>query len=113
MHLKNFSLFAPTQGNPQLAPAYDLLNTLLVMPSDTEELALTLNAKKKKITLQDFEKAVTNSGLEEKVFQNILRKYHAVKNDWFAIIEQSFLPQDMKTAYIQMIMNRMNRLLNE
>lgn len=113
MHLKNYSLYAPLQGNPQLAPAYDLLNTLLVMPSDTEELALTLNAKKKKITLQDFEKAVANSGLEEKVFQNILRKYHAVKNDWFAFIERSFLPQDMKTAYIQMIMNRMSRLLNE
>ena len=113
MHLKNFSLYAPIQGNPQLAPAYDLLNTLLVMPSDTEELALTLNAKKKKITLQDFQKAVANSGLEEKVFQNILRKYHAVKNDWSAFIERSFLPQDMKTAYIQMITNRMSRLLNE
>ena len=113
MHLKNFSLYAPIQGNPQLAPAYDLLNTLLVMPSDTEELALTLNAKKKKITFQDFQKAVANSGLEEKVFQNILRKYHAVKNDWSAFIERSFLPQDMKTAYLQMIMNRMSRLLNE
>ena len=113
MHLKNFSLYAPIQGNPQLAPAYDLLNTLLVMPSDTEELALTLNAKKKKITFQDFQKAVANSGLEEKVFQNILRKYHAVKNDWSAFIERSFLPQDMKTAYIQMITNRMSRLLNE
>ncbi len=113
MHLKNFSLYAPVQGNPQLAPAYDLLNTLLVMPSDTEELALTLNAKKKKITLQDFQKAVANSGLEEKVFQNILRKYRAIKNDWFTFIEQSFLPQEMKTAYIQMITNRMGRLLNE
>jgi len=113
MHLKNFSLYAPAQNNPQLAPAYDLLNTLLVMPSDTEELALTLNAKKKKITLPDFEKAVANSSLEEKVFQNILRKYHAVKNDWSAFIEQSFLPHDMKTAYIQMITNRMSRLLNE
>ena len=113
MHLKNFSLYAPIQGNPQLAPAYDLLNTLLVMPSDTEELALTLNAKKKKIMLQDFQKAVANSGLEEKVFLNILRKYQAVKNEWFAFIERSFLPPEMKTAYIQMITNRMSRLLDE
>ena len=113
MHLKNFSLYAPIQGNPQLAPAYDLLNTLLVMPSDTEELALTLNAKKKKITFQDFQKAVANSGLEEKVFLNILRKYQAVKNEWFAFIERSFLPPEMKTAYIQMITNRMSRLLDE
>lgn len=113
MHLKNFSLYAPTKGNPQLAPAYDLLNTLLVMPSDTEELALTLNAKKKKITLQDFQKAVANSGLEEKVFQNILRKYHAVKNDWYAFIEQSFLPQEMKLGYKAMVKERLGRLNRE
>ena len=80
------------------------------MPSDTEELALTLNAKKKKITLQDFQKAVTNSGLEEKVFQNILRKYYVVKNDWFAFIEQSFLPPEMKMAYIELIKERLSRL---
>lgn len=113
MHLKNFSLYTPIKGNPQLAPAYDLLNTLLVMPSDTEELALTLNAKKKKIALQDFQKAASNSGLEEKVFQNILRKFHDVQNDWFAFIEQSFLSKEMKTAYIQMITIRMSRLANE
>lgn len=113
MHLKNFSLYAPIQGNPQLAPAYDLLNTLLVMPSDTEELALTLNAKKKKITLQDFQKAVINSGLDEKVFQNTLRKFRTVQPDWFAFIDQSFLPQEMKTGYIEMIKKRMNRLFNE
>ena len=113
MHLKNFSLYTPIKGNPQLAPAYDLLNTLLVMPSDTEELALTLNAKKKKIALQDFQKAASNSGLEEKVFQNILRKFHDVQNDLFAFIEQSFLSKEMKTAYIQMITIRMSRLANE
>ncbi|MBO7445842.1 MAG: HipA domain-containing protein [Bacteroidales bacterium] len=113
MHLKNFSLYAPIQGKPQLAPAYDMLSTLLVMPSDTEELALTLNAKKKKISLQDFQKAAFTIGLEEKVFQNILRKFNAVMNNWFDFIDQSFLTQEMKMAYIQMIANRMNRLYNE
>jgi len=110
MHLKNFSLYAPIQGNPQLAPAYDLLNTLLVMPSDTEELALTLNAKKEKITLQDFQKAMVNSGLEEKVFHNILQKFQTVKTVWFAFIEQSFLPKEMKEGYKAMITERLNRL---
>jgi len=110
MHLKNFSLYAPIQGNPQLAPAYDLLNTLLVMPSDTEELALTLNAKKKKITLQDFQKAMVNSGLEEKVFHNILQKFQTVKTVWFAFIEQSFLAKEMKEGFKAMITERLNRL---
>ena len=40
MHLKNFSLYEPQEGFPQLTPAYDLLNAVIVNPADTEELAL-------------------------------------------------------------------------
>lgn len=41
-----------------LTPAYDLLSTSIVMPEDDEELALTLNGKKKKIKREDFEEAM-------------------------------------------------------
>ena len=84
----------------------------LWLPSDTEELALTLNARKKKIKLQDFVTAVSNSGLDEKVFQNMLKKFRAAEDEWYDWIERSFLPQEMKTAYIQLIKERMNRLFN-
>lgn len=113
MHLKNFSLYSPLSGNYQYTPAYDLLNTLLVMPSDTEELALTLNARKKKIKLQDFTNAMTNSGLDEKVIQNILKKIQVAEKPWYDWIDRSFLPQKMKTAYQQMIKARLKRLFNE
>lgn len=112
MHLKNFSMYSPIPNNYQLSPAYDLLSTLLVLPSDTDELALTLNARKKKIKLQDFVTAVSNSGLDEKVFQNMLKKFRAAEDEWYDWIERSFLPQEMKTAYIQLIKERMNRLFN-
>ncbi len=49
MHLKNFSLYSPQQEVYTLTPAYDMLSTALVMPEDTEELALTLNGKKRKL----------------------------------------------------------------
>ena len=110
MHLKNFSIYSPIPGNYQLTPAYDLMNTLLVMPSDTEELALTLNARKKKIKLQDFKNAMINSGLDEKVSQNMLKKFHAAKESWYDWIERSFLPQEMKMGYKTMIVERLNRL---
>lgn len=48
-------------------PAYDMLNTLIVMPTDTEELALSINGKKRKITWRDFTLAMTSSGVPEKV----------------------------------------------
>ena len=54
MHLKNFSLYSPQQEVYTLTPAYDMLSTALVMPEDTEELALTLNGKKRKLKKADF-----------------------------------------------------------
>lgn len=113
MHLKNFSMYSPIPDNYQLAPAYDLLNTLLVMPSDTEELALTLNARKKKIKLQDFRNAMINSGLDEKVILNMLKKFHAAEEPWFDWIERSFLPQEMRMEYKTMITERLGRLKKE
>ena len=110
MHLKNFSIYSKIPGNYQLAPGYDLLNTLLVMPSDAEELALTLNARKKKIMLHDFKNAMINSGLDEKVIQNMLKKFHAAEEQWYDWIERSFLPQEMKMRYTAMIKERLNRL---
>ncbi|MBK8668692.1 MAG: hypothetical protein IPN89_04190 [Saprospiraceae bacterium] len=37
-----------------LSPAYDLVPTAIVNPADTEELALTLNGKKRKLNYNDF-----------------------------------------------------------
>ncbi len=48
MHLKNFSLYKPA-NEYILAPAYDLLSTKLVLPDDKDELALTLNERKRKL----------------------------------------------------------------
>lgn len=110
MHLKNFSINSPIPDNYQLAPAYDLLNTLLVMPSDTEELALTLNARKKKIKLQDFRSAMINSGLDGMVIRNMLKKFHTAEEFWYDWIERSFLPLEMKMGYKTMITERLGRL---
>ena len=109
MHLKNFSIFSPFQDNYQLSPAYDLLNTLLVLPSDKEELALTLNAKKQKIKSQDFVSAMTNSGLEGKVIQNMFQRFRSAEEKWYAWIDNSFLSQEMKAGYKMMIKERMSR----
>ena len=48
MHLKNFSMIESASGWV-LSPAYDLLNVTIINPEDDEELALTMEGKKKKI----------------------------------------------------------------
>ena len=105
MHLKNFSLYNLINGYT-LTPAYDMLSTALVIPEDTEELALTLNGKKNRLRKMDFYKAITASGVEEKVIENLARRFSRALPKWFGLIDQSFLPDDMKRQYKKLILRR-------
>jgi serine/threonine-protein kinase HipA len=107
MHLKNFSLYNPMHDGYTLTPAYDMLATTLVMPEDPEELALTLNGKKRKLRKADFIKSITASGVDEKVIDNMARRFGRVLPKWFEIIDRSFLPEDLCRAYKNLILRRM------
>ena len=109
MHLKNYSLYAP-MGKWVLTPAYDLLNVSMVNRKDTEELALTLNAKKKRIKKSDFVRAMETSGISPKVFDNILAKYRKLLPKFNEIIDLSFLDKEDKEIYKQSITSRLARI---
>lgn len=110
MHLKNFSIYMPRSGIYSLTPAYDMVSTALVMPEDDEELALTVNGKKRKIKRPDFEVAMKGSGLETKIIENILGKFEKVANKWLEFIDISFLPNNMKEKYKQIIIKKLQTL---
>jgi len=110
MHLKNFSLIHLPNIGSVLSPAYDLVATALVNPSDDEELALTLNSKKKKINGNDFRVSFTTLGLEIKQQENIFNKMKRAKTNWFECIDISFLNNEMKEKYKGLIQERYARL---
>ena len=98
MHLKNFSLYCPADSY-LLTPAYDLLSTAVAMPEDDEELALTLNGKKKRIKREDFEKAMLDSGMDRKAVENLFNRMLRAVPQWHALIEESFLPNSLRDDY--------------
>ena len=110
MHLKNFSLYSRQSGIYTLSPAYDMLSTALVMPEDTEELALTLNGRKRKIKKSDFEVAMQASGLDRKVMDNVFNKFLKAQDKWFEFINGSFLPDDMQERYRVIIADKLAML---
>jgi serine/threonine-protein kinase HipA len=110
MHLKNFSLIEQPGLGMILSPAYDLVNTLLVNPADDEEIALTLNGKKKKIKKQDFATAMTASKLDKKQQENIFLKMEKAKPKWMEQIEISFMSDDFKHQFKQIINERFERM---
>lgn len=110
MHLKNFSLYAPT-GKWLLSPAYDLLNVSIANPKDTEELALTLNGKKRHITKDDFVSAMALSGIVPKVLDNMIQKYNRLLPKFFGMIDMSFLDEGSKQSYKNGIFSRLDKIL--
>lgn len=107
MHLKNFSLYSLRKGLYSLTPAYDMVSTALVMSEDQEDLALTLNGKKRKIKRADFEFAMRDSGLEDKIIEKMFSKFVKASAKWFEFIDISFLPDDMKEQYKLIIQEKL------
>lgn len=110
MHLKNFSLLEEPTLGMTLSPAYDLVNTTLVNPEDPEEMALTLNGKKRKIKKQDFVMAMNSLKIAEKQQQNIFNKMEKAMTEWQAFIDRSFISDEYKEQYKSILLERMNRL---
>lgn len=110
MHLKNFSLLEQPGLGMTLSPAYDLVNTALVNPADEEEMALTLNGKKKKLKKQDFVAMMNTLKVEEKQQQNIFNKMEKALPKWLDLIDKSFLSDDFMEKYKSIILERLNRI---
>lgn len=109
MHLKNFSLYRP-EKDYLLAPAYDLLNTTIVNPKDKEELALPLSGRKTKLRVADFLNTARTIGLEESVVLRLIKGLQEALPKWQVLIQSSFLDENMKKAYQELIMSRLSRL---
>ena len=110
MHLKNFSLYSPRTGHYVLSPTYDQVSTKIVMPEDTEEMALSLNGFKKKLLVYDFREAMYSTGIPEVVTKRILSDFSKFRDKWFTCIDASFISDDQKQSYKALIDSRLDVL---
>lgn len=108
MHLKNFSLITKN-GKTTLAPAYDLLNSSITIKSPEEEIALTLKEKKSNLKSSDFVEYYAKERLQlnEKTVETILQNMFKAKQKWKDLISISFLSDDMKEKYDNLLEHRM------
>ena len=111
MHLKNFSLINQPGMGYVLSSAYDMVATSLIVKGDNEELALHLNGKRNKIKRMDFDALFDSFMIEAKSKENIFKKFHGVLPKWLDLIGRSFLPQEMKNQYVQLIEEKATRIV--
>lgn len=113
MHLKNFSLYEPIENVVRLTPAYDLLNAAIINPKDDEELALTLNGRKKKLKKVDFFKAAESLQIEPIIIKRLINKYVKLLPTLENTIHHSFLDDELKEKYSKLLKERINSLFTE
>lgn len=103
MHLKNYALIRNPSGTYELSPAYDLVNTALVIPDDKEESALTINGRKNNIRKRDFDALAQSFGIHEKPLSAIYRRFQQILPIWTGHIRQSFLSETIQEDYIRIV----------
>ena len=86
------------------------MNTALVNPADEEEMALTLNGRKKKLKKQDFVAAMNTLKVEEKQQENIFNKMAKALPKWLELIDRSFMSDEFKEQYKTILTERMKRM---
>lgn len=111
MHLKNFSLIDTLNSNTwTLSPAYDLLPVNIVSSFDTEETALTLNAKKNKLSKNDFldfaQAIKISKTAAEKMITNLLTK----KEQFIDAIHDSLITNEQKKDFVALVNYRCSKL---
>jgi len=113
MHLKNFSII--TEDNKVLlSPVYDLINTTIEYKKQVEEIALPLNGKKKNLTrsiLVDYF-GKERCELTTRSIENVLETISSSISGWRKLIDISFLSDEMKRKYHDLLDARLKILFH-
>lgn len=114
-HVKNFSVIQTSQGDYRLAPAYDLINTQLHIPSG-EVFALRKGLypgwnKEFGASGKDFLHFGELIGLEQRTAKEEIDRFCADYPQTDRLIQNSFLSEELKDAYRQLYRTRINSFL--
>lgn len=111
MHLKNYTVIT-LNGKVELSPAYDFLNSSIVLKGDIEEIALPIKGKKsnlnRNLLINYFGKE--RCFLTDKIIEKTLNTINTALPHWFELIDISFLSDEMKEKYRVLLQKRINVL---
>lgn len=111
MHLKNFSMLRSNNGVWRLSPAYDLVPVRTILPTDLDDLALTLNGKNRNLRRGDFLAAGETAGLTSVQCKRLIdRMSHDVGKNLDEALERSFLSAAFRERFRKLVASNLARL---
>jgi serine/threonine-protein kinase HipA len=105
MHLKNFSMFLSGMGWT-LAPAYDLLNVKIILPSDKEDMALLFGGKIMNFNKGYFDRFAGVLHLNDKQIKAVYKRLIKWLPEATRLNDISFLSEEHRIAYKALITQR-------
>jgi serine/threonine-protein kinase HipA len=118
-HLKNFSLIRDDSGEYLLAPAYDLMNTVIHTPHESDT---ALDLYKDDINSkyyssyghyghENFMELARRLGIVETRAARILDQFNTSEEEVIEFINTSFLSEEVKKIYISCFADKLKRML--
>ncbi|MCK5492363.1 MAG: HipA domain-containing protein [Candidatus Omnitrophica bacterium] len=105
-HLKNYSISYRDKDNIRLTPAYDIVSSKLVLP-DEEDSAVTINRKKNRLKIEDFNKLAEYLKIPLRVrYEKFVNKFEIMKK----IIDCSSIAKEKQQQFFEIIEERLSRL---
>ena len=112
MHLKNFSLLETEERSNTyvLSPAYDMLPVNVIMPEDTEQMALALHGKKRNIHRRDFMAFASVCGISKSAADKMNSRVLHMQEKYETWCRESTVPKPLQERFIQLMKERMQCL---
>ena len=108
-HRKNFS-FLITDGHISLSPVYDLVSSRTVLPEETDELALTIGGRKKRLIRRDFETFAKHIKITTDYTQKRISRLISLQDEFCRMISASALSQTLQDRSTAIVIERLGRL---
>ena len=110
-HLKNYSVLTQ-DAMVGLTPAYDMLNTSILLSNVREESALPIAGKKSNLNREHFTDYLARDRMKlaDAVIVRVIRELREAFPEMLMLLNRSFLPRDLFEAYKALMLERARRL---
>ncbi len=110
-HLKNFSLLETSDGDMQLSPSYDLMNTKIHVSDSPIALNLFRELERTSLprgqvysyTMKDFIELGKRFGISERLLKKIATEFEGTEDKMTEMISKSFLSDKAKKKYLEIV----------
>ena len=110
-HLKNFSLLETSDGDMQLSPSYDLMNTKIHLNDSSIALNLFRELERTSLprgksyaySIKDFIELGKRFDLKDKLLEKIVNEFEGAEDKMKGMINKSFLSDKAKKKYLETV----------